>query len=129
MPLNSIPATTTVRALMAKREAADGLCRVDVAFWGGVVPGNAGELDGLLEAGVRGFKCFLVPSGVDEFPAVDESELRRAMPVLARRAAPLLVHAESPAVILAQMQTEQDPRPRRPGLALPAQPYSAYLQT
>jgi len=61
MPLNSVPATTTAAALEAKRTAARGQCHVDVAFWGGVVPGNAGFLDELVEAGVRGFKCFLVP--------------------------------------------------------------------
>src|SRR5260221_3108722 len=63
MPLNSVPATTTVAALEAKRSAARGRGQVDVAFWGGVVPGNAADLDGLVDAGVRGFKCFLVPSG------------------------------------------------------------------
>ena len=73
MPLNSIPATTTVAALHAKREAARAQCHVDVGFWGGVVPGNAGELEALIDAGVRGFKCFLVPSGVDEFPAVTKT--------------------------------------------------------
>jgi allantoinase len=99
MPLNSIPATTTVTALAEKRAAADRQCHVDVGFWGGVVPGNHGELDGLADAGVRGFKCFLVPSGVDEFPAVDEGDLRRALPILARRRMPLLVHAESPEII------------------------------
>jgi allantoinase len=135
MPLNSIPATTTVRGLLAKREAADRQCHVDVAFWGGVVPGNTGELDGLIDAGVRGFKCFLVPSGVDEFPAVDESELRRAMPVLARRRATLLVHAESPAVIEAHAPEQPHAAPkdeasgRGAGLARPMQPYSAYLRT
>jgi allantoinase len=96
MPLNSIPATTTVKALEAKRAAARGKCCVDVGFWGGVVPGNDRELDALVDAGVRGFKCFLVPSGVDEFPAVDERDLRRAMPILAKRDVPLLVHAELP---------------------------------
>jgi allantoinase len=96
MPLNSIPATTTVKALQAKRAAARGKCCVDVGFWGGVVPGNDGDLDALVDAGVRGFKCFLVPSGVDEFPAVDERDLRRAMPILAKRDVPLLVHAELP---------------------------------
>ena len=96
MPLNSIPATTTVAALHAKQQAASGRCHVDVGFWGGVVPGNAGELDGLIDSGVRGFKCFLVPSGVDEFPAVGEGDLRVALPILARRAVPLLVHAEDP---------------------------------
>jgi allantoinase len=99
MPLNSIPATTTVAALDAKRDAARGHVHVDVAFWGGVVPGNAGDLDALVDAGVRGFKCFLVPSGVDEFPHVGESDLRQALPILARRGVPLLVHAESPRVI------------------------------
>ena len=97
MPLNSIPATTTVRALHAKVEAARAQCHVDVGFWGGVVPGNAGDLDGLVDAGVRGFKCFLVPSGVDEFPAVCEEDLRKALPILARLNVPLLVHAEDPA--------------------------------
>ena len=94
MPLNSVPPTTTVDGLVAKRSAAEGRIRVDVGFWGGVVPGNQEQLDALVSAGVRGFKCFLVPSGVDEFPAVDEAELRRAMPIIARRGVPLLVHAE-----------------------------------
>jgi allantoinase len=96
MPLNSIPATTSVAALCAKRDAALMQCHVDVAFWGGVVPGNAGELDALVDAGVRGFKCFLVPSGVDEFPAVAQADLREALPIIARRRVPLLVHAELP---------------------------------
>ena len=94
MPLNSIPATTTVAALEAKRAAARGRCHVDVAYWGGVVPGNQRDIEPLIDAGVRGFKCFLVPSGVDEFEHVGEETLRRVMPVLARRDALLLVHAE-----------------------------------
>jgi allantoinase len=96
MPLNSVPATTTVSALEAKRFAARAQCHIDVGFWGGVVPGNAPDLNGLVDGGARGFKCFLVPSGVDEFPAASESDLRQAMPILARRRVPLLVHAESP---------------------------------
>ncbi len=99
MPLNSIPATTDVAALRQKIDAARAKCHVDVAFWGGVVPGNAGELEALVDAGVRGFKCFLVPSGADEFPAVTETDLRAALPILARRGVPLLVHAESPRLI------------------------------
>jgi allantoinase len=99
MPLNSIPATTTVSALDAKRAAARGHVHVDVGFWGGVVPGNAHELDALIDAGVRGFKCFLTPSGVQEFEHVTEPDLRVAMPILARRGVPLLVHAENPALI------------------------------
>ena len=98
MPLNSVPATTTVDALRRKREAATGKLHVDVAFWGGVVPKNAAELPSLA-SGVAGFKAFMVPSGVEEFPAVDESDLRQALPVLARLRLPLLVHAESPSVI------------------------------
>ena len=101
MPLNSVPATTTVAALEAKRRAADGKCWVNVGFIGGVVPGNAGELRALHEAGVLAFKCFLVPSGVDEFPAVSEGDLRVALPVLAALGAPLMVHAELPALISA----------------------------
>ena len=101
MPLNAVPPTTDVEGLEAKRRAARGRVHVDVAFWGGVVPGNAGELDALVDAGVRGFKCFLAPSGVDEFPHVDEHDLREALPILARRNVPLLVHAESPACLIA----------------------------
>src|SRR5437016_6194065 len=96
MPLNSIPATTTADALQAKLAAALGQLSVDVGFWGGVVPGNTGELAKLWEAGVVGFKCFLIHSGVDEFPNVTENDLRDAMPELARLGAPLIVHAEVP---------------------------------
>lgn len=99
MPLNSVPATTSVGALHAKVEAAVSQSHVDVGFWGGVVPGNAEELDSLVDAGVRGFKCFLVPSGVPEFEAVNEADLRLALPILARRGVPLLVHAEMPHLI------------------------------
>lgn len=100
MPLNSIPATTTVNALEAKRKAAHGKTVVNVEFIGGVVPGNVGELEGLRDAGVRAFKCFLSPSGVDEFPAVSERDLRETFPVLARLGLPLMVHAEDPACLL-----------------------------
>lgn len=99
MPLNSVPATTTREALRAKKEAAQGKTHVDVGFWGGVVPGNASELAGLLEDGVLGFKAFLVPSGVDEFRNVGEADLREALPVLARHGAVLLAHAELPGPI------------------------------
>jgi allantoinase len=101
MPLNSIPATTTVNALEAKREAARGKSVVNVEFIGGVVPGNVGELEALRDAGVRAFKCFLSPSGVEEFPAVSERDLREAFPVLERLGLPLMVHAEDPACLLA----------------------------
>jgi allantoinase len=94
MPLNSIPATTTVPALEAKRAAARDKCWVNVGFWGGVVPGNSGDLRALSRAGVFGFKCFMVPSGVPEFEHVSESDLRAALPKLAAMDLPLSVHAE-----------------------------------
>lgn len=96
MPLNSIPPTTTQTGFAAKLAAAHGQCWIDVAFWGGVVPGNTPELAPLSAAGVRGFKCFLVPSGVDEFSHVTEANLREAMPELAAHGSILLVHAEVP---------------------------------
>jgi allantoinase len=100
MPLNSVPATTTLSALEQKRHAARGRCHVDVAFWGGVVPGNANEILPLIEGGVRGFKCFLTPSGVEEFAPVSEEDLRPALATLSRAntsgSRPLLVHAEDP---------------------------------
>ena len=100
MPLNSIPATTNVAALEAKRAAASGKCHVNVEYIGGVVPGNAGELKALRDAGVIAFKCFLAPSGVDEFGDVGERDLRSAFPELAQLGAPLMVHAEDPTEIL-----------------------------
>jgi allantoinase len=117
MPLNSVPPTTTLGGLEAKRRAAAGKCHVDVAFWGGVVPGNATDLELLARGGVRGFKCFLSPSGVDEFAHVDEGDLRQAMPILARLGRPLLAHAEWPAALRAphgdcrQYRTWLDSRP------------------
>jgi allantoinase len=99
MPLNSVPATTSVEGLRAKIAAAREQCWVDVGFWGGVVPGNTPQIEPLLAAGVLGFKCFLTPSGVEEFPSVTEADLRQALPELARLGALLLVHAELPAFL------------------------------
>ena len=99
MPLNSIPATTTLAAFKTKLDEAVNKCFVDVGFWGGVVPGNTRELAAMQAAGVVGFKCFLVPSGVDEFQHVGEEHLREAMPELARLDALLIVHAELPGPI------------------------------
>lgn len=101
MPLNAIPATTTVAALEAKRRAAQSQAAVHVEYIGGVVPGNTGELSRLAESGVCAFKCFLSPSGVEEFPHVAERDLRAAFPVLARLGKPLMVHAEDPARLVA----------------------------
>lgn len=110
MPLNSIPATTSVAALEAKRRAAAGRTSIDVAFWGGVVPGNLADLARLHSAGVRGFKAFLVASGVEEFPAVGAEELRAAAAEIARLGSLLLVHAEAPERIAPGPARGGDPR-------------------
>ncbi len=94
MPLNSIPATTTLESLKIKKQSAEKNCFIDYGFWGGVVPGNAHELEPMIKAGVVGFKCFLCPSGVDEFQNVTRSDLEIAMPILAKHNIPLIVHAE-----------------------------------
>jgi allantoinase len=94
MPLNSIPPTTTVANLRTKQDVARDQVWIDTGFWGGAVPGNAGDLAGLHEAGVFGFKCFLLPSGVDEFPPLDPAGLAETMEVLAARDALLIAHAE-----------------------------------
>jgi allantoinase len=121
MPLNCIPATTDANALQTKRRSAEGKCHVDTGFWGGVVPGNASDLPQLVAAGVLGFKCFLVASGVDEFPAVTETDLRIAMPVLAKLGVPLLYHAELPGPIEAAAPA--------PGSFLDARSHATYLAT
>jgi allantoinase len=99
MPLNSLPPTVSAAALEEKRAAAAGKCWVDVAFWGGAVPGNAAELGPLHEAGVVGFKCFLIDSGVPEFPPLEVAELRSVLGSLAALDALLIVHAEDAAEI------------------------------
>jgi allantoinase len=97
MPLNSLPPTVDAASLELKRAAADGQCWVDVAFWGGAVPGNEQDRGALHQAGVRGFKCFLADSGVPEFPPLDRAGLHRAASQLAEQDSLLLVHAEDPA--------------------------------
>jgi allantoinase len=99
MPLNSIPPTVDVDALAVKQTAADGQCFVDVGFWGGAVPSNLGSLRPLHDAGVFGFKSFLVDSGVEEFPPLSRSELDEAMGELASLDALLVLHAEDPHAI------------------------------
>lgn len=105
MPLNSIPVTTTRAAFDAKLEASEGKLHVDVGFWGGVIPGNAGELSALAEAGVLGAKAFLCHSGIDDFPKATREVLREAMPRMRDAGIPLLAHAE---LELATDQTEAD---------------------
>lgn len=110
MPLNCIPVTTTAPALAAKLSACRDQCFVDVGFWGGVIPGNVGELTGLARAGVLGCKAFMVHSGIDEFPNASREDLLRAMPVLRDNGLPLLAHAE---LDLGAEVSETDPRSYR----------------
>ena len=116
MPLNSVPATTTLAGFDAKVRAADGICQVDVGLWGGVVPGNTAELEPLANRGVLGFKAFLSPSGVEEFDHVSEADLRAALPILARLRLPLLVHAELPSALV-PADPRADPRAHATWLA------------
>ncbi|KAA8647220.1 hypothetical protein EYZ11_008654 [Aspergillus tanneri] len=113
MPLNAIPPTTTVAGLKEKIQAAQGKCWVDVGFYGGIIPGNTGELKELVNQGVRGFKGFLIDSGVDEFPAVSSEDIRKAMSELADEPTTLMFHAEMVPPITASdsdaMQTPQGP--------------------
>ena len=127
MPLNSIPVTTTVDALEQKARAARARATVDYAFWGGVIPGNGGELALLANAGARGFKAFLVPSGIDEFPAVGEADLRSAMLRIAPLGLPLLVHAELP-VPIARAAPSSASDPRRYSTYLSSRPAAAELE-
>jgi allantoinase len=119
MPLNSIPTTTTCEAFAKKLDAAKRRCSVDVGFWGGLVPGNENQLRDLMAAGVLGFKCFLIDSGIDEFPAVTERDLMRSLGTLADLGAVLLVHAELPGPIEAAAKAlpPLDPRSYRHHLA------------
>jgi allantoinase len=99
MPLNSIPPTTNIKALAIKKEAAKGKCSVDVGFWGGSIPGNVSDLKALHDEGVFGFKCFLLHSGVDEFPGSDLPDLTAALDELASLDALMVVHAEDSVAI------------------------------
>ncbi|MEU8510205.1 allantoinase AllB [Kitasatospora sp. NPDC048722] len=108
MPLNSVPPTTTVDGLAVKRKAAEGQAWVDLGFWGGAVPGNAADLEPLHREGVFGFKSFLAPSGVDEFPHVEAADLETALAEQARIGALAIIHAEDPAVL--------DAAPQQPGV-------------
>ncbi len=94
MPLNSSPVTTSVQALQQKITAAKKNLHANCGFWGGLIPGNENEIEGLIENGVLGFKAFLTHSGIDEFPNVTEDDLRKAMPIIAKYNLPLLVHCE-----------------------------------
>jgi allantoinase len=94
MPLNSSPVTTTIKAFEEKIATTDNKLHANCGFWGGVVPGNEHEIEGLAKKGVLGFKAFLTHSGIDDFPNVSESDLVKAMPLIAKYNLPLLVHCE-----------------------------------
>lgn len=96
MPLNSLPPTTTVEHLRVKQQVAAPEVHVDTGFWGGAIPSNVKDLRPLYEAGVFGFKCFLSPSGVEEFPELDQEQLARSMAEIAGFGGLLIVHAEDP---------------------------------
>lgn len=96
MPLNSLPPTTTVEHLRIKQQVAAPKAHVDTGFWGGAIPSNVKDLRPLYEAGVFGFKCFLSPSGVEEFPELDQEQLARSMAEIAGFGGLLIVHAEDP---------------------------------
>ncbi|KAB1977966.1 allantoinase AllB [Streptomyces triticiradicis] len=104
MPLNSLPPTTTVAGLRAKQDAARAKAHVDVGFWGGALPGNVEDLRPLHDAGVFGFKAFLSPSGVDEFPELDQEQLARSLAEIAGFGGLLIVHAEDPRHLAAAPQ-------------------------
>ena len=118
MPLNASPVTTSPEAFEAKLAATQGNLYVNCGFWGGVVPGNAHHLEALLNAGVWGFKAFLVHSGIDDFPAVSQHDLQQAMPIIAKLGVPLLAHAE---LDLGPESTQQ--------LVQTPQSYQAYLRS
>ncbi|RWZ85391.1 allantoinase AllB [Glutamicibacter sp. HZAU] len=99
MPLNSIPPTVNLEALEIKREAAGKNAYVNVGFWGGAIPGNKKDLRELHEAGVFGFKCFLLHSGVDEFPSLSVDEMEEDMAELASFDSLMIVHAEDAEII------------------------------
>ncbi|PRW64674.1 allantoinase AllB [Actinopolyspora mortivallis] len=99
MPLNCLPPTIDSESLEVKRKVAEGNVHVDVGFWGGAVHGNHDRLRGLHESGVYGFKCFLLHSGVDEFPPLDPTELEQALRTVAALDAMMIVHAEDSAAI------------------------------
>ena len=95
MPLNASPPTVDGAAFRLKLAAAEGTSRVDFAFWGGLVPGNIGDLPELAELGVVGFKAFMCPSGIGDFAAADDETLREGMACAAELGLPVAVHAES----------------------------------
>ncbi|KAJ5891146.1 Allantoinase [Penicillium subrubescens] len=127
MPLNAIPPTTTVANFKEKLAAAQGKCWVDVGFYGGIIPGNAGDLKGLIEEGVRGFKGFLIDSGVDEFPAVSQEDIQKTMAELADEPTTLMFHAEMVPPITASVGDDVQASEPPAAPAGPLEAYSTFL--
>ncbi|MBB5319140.1 allantoinase AllB [Tunturibacter empetritectus] len=128
MPLNCLPETTTVAALEEKREVAKGECFVDWSPWGGAVADNQHHILPLAQAGVRGFKCFLIYPGCDGFTMIDQQQLEAALPSIAQSDLPLLVHAELAAPIDAATQSLRNADWRQYQTYLTSRPDEAELQ-
>jgi allantoinase len=107
---NSIPPTTNMENLKAKIKASKGKLHVDVAFWGGVIPGNENDVQSLIKQGVVGFKCFLCPSGVPEFPHVTEDDLEKVAPKIVGTDTVLAFHAEIEHHQRNGVATDQNPK-------------------
>ena len=127
MPLNCLPATTSVAALEQKRDCAWRSSLTDWLFWGGVVHDNQAAIAPLAAAGVPGFKCFLVHPGIEGFTMVTEAQLRVALPHVARAGLPLLVHAELPGPVDAATLELTDANWRRYDTYLRSRPDEAEL--
>jgi len=128
MPLNCLPETTTVEALQAKRQSAQGQCFVDWAPWGGAVADNQSHIIPLARAGVRGYKCFLIYPGCDGFTMIDQHQLEAALPHVAASGLPLLVHAELAAPIDRATATLQQADWRSYSTYLASRPDEAELE-
>jgi len=115
MPLNSSPVTTTAKAFDGKIKATTGQLHTNCGFWGGIIPGNDKEIMPLIEKGVLGFKAFLTHSGIEEFPNSNETDLRKAMPLIAKHGLPLLVHCELSSPTLPMAIGTPAPRAERSG--------------
>jgi allantoinase len=95
MPLNSTPCTVNAREFDRKRAALEASSITDFGLWGGIVPGNANEMEELAHRGVVGFKAFMCDSGLPEFPRADDFTLFEGLAEAARLGLPVAVHAES----------------------------------
>ena len=98
MPLNAHPPTVTAAAFDEKRRCLERSALVDVALWGGLVPGGVEAMDELAARGVVGFKAFMCTSGIDDFPGVDDLTLYDGMCRARSLGLPVAVHAESEAI-------------------------------